>query len=317
MEFIWEGLKVKEATDSANEPQVLQIFQERRIEAMNTNLLGKTPVTLGNTNLYGHYENPRPFTNFGEKCRKYNTGFLYARETDSVDISKFPTDYSASVEECLAKPGVHCWLVLQDGAFVAARVFSEYEILSKHMDLYLRSGKIPVIAAGEVEITEDKGVLYNFLSGTFMLDIAERFAAKYTHTQYTSFYGPWMDRLWEQAGATSVTQVDATLIDRVPLTEEVLREYSKGGIEFKVFPTQGLCRKYSSYHSPLGKAQRKSLLEQYERGAQKTMTFNEWLKKTGYEPIFQEPAVNSRTVFQGGNRRGTRRKHRARKTRKS
>ena len=295
-------------------------------------LAGKTPLTLRNTNLHKHCEDAAPFVRFSESCKPYKDAFVFARVPNqrALNPCEFPTDYSSSAEECLGKPGVHVWIVFEDGSFAAARVFSVYEILSKHMDIYLRAGKRPVIAAGEVYvITNDEeveiGVLYNFQSGTFMQEISEKFSNKYESMPYEEFYGSWMDELWKKAGASLVSSVEKSMIHHkiIPITEEVLKAYARGGVEFRSFPTLNDCKQYASYYTDSAEPRRRAIRDQYDLAAasmakygRPVKPFEEWLKERGQEKLFEKPA-DVPPLFRGGRRKSRRRPIQHTKTQRS
>jgi hypothetical protein len=70
-----------------------------------------------------------------------------------------------------APAGIYTWMMVDDD-FYATRVISKQEIGTMHRDLYHFSSsrthdKSDIIAAGELEIKEDRHVDFNFLSGTY------------------------------------------------------------------------------------------------------------------------------------------------------
>jgi hypothetical protein len=260
----------------------------------------------------------KPYTQF-QTCMKVGDVYVYPEAKDDVPVnySKLSKDYSASIEEVLTKPGYHTWSVFEDGSFRAAAIFSPYETLSKHGDLYRESGNQKVIAAGECKIGPNKEVTYNFLSGTFMVSVGDAYERKYSG-KYEPVYESWMTNEWTTRGATRVDFRDSeqkTLFSNIELTDSVLQELQDAGIPVYQFPSYSKCMEYKEKW--LIESKKQSARTQYEHMLSKgymkkkngqVMTFEEWLElNPGHKKAFETtiPTPN-KYVKKGGKHRRTR-----------
>lgn len=283
---------------------------------------GNTPSISNPTNIRYSINNNTRMNLFPTTCKQYGEKWIYPDLSDPVNVSRIPTDYSHTLLECLNKPGIHAWIMFADGSFGAARTLSTYEVLSKHHNLYTYFGKREVVAAGEVMVGNDKSVVYNFQSGTFMVPIAEMFEERYGlngEKKYEDVYAPWMTQNWYLGGASAVELQNDTLIrnNTLPFEEELLKKYSNAGVTFRSFPSQKECQAHARYFSQVGKAKRKATRNAYNAHAasmarykRPILPFHEWLKEQKREEIFVEPNAGV-TLFRGEGGR------RHRKTRKN
>jgi len=86
-------------------------------------------------------------------------------------VSYFKQKMITNGELIRAQAGIYTWIMVNDD-FYATRVISKQEIGTMHRDLYHFSSsrshdQSDIIAAGELEIKEDRHVDFNFLSGTY------------------------------------------------------------------------------------------------------------------------------------------------------
>jgi hypothetical protein len=93
-------------------------------------------------------------------------------KSQSVDaLAYFKQKMITNGELIRAPAGIYTWIMVDDD-FYATRVISKQEIGTMHRDLYRFSdsrthNQSDIIAAGELEIKEDRHVDFNFLSGTY------------------------------------------------------------------------------------------------------------------------------------------------------
>jgi hypothetical protein len=171
-----------------------------------------------------------------------------------------PREYHDSMESVLAVPGYYTWILFADGAFSAARTFSNAEIYSKHGDLYVRTPK-PVIAAGECRVDAEKNVVYNFESGTFMKDIQYAYKEEYPDSSipYEEFYASYITPMWEKAGAKTVimNQTFQGMIQYgVKMNPANVRKYRNAGFTVKKFKSKQNCQKYDERRVGYARARR-------------------------------------------------------------
>jgi hypothetical protein len=190
----------------------------------------------------------RPLTNPSarfsiSKCFKHDTHYLYLDHTNVHDPTLLPRHIAMTTSDIVRESGIYTWILTKVGEryeIVGSKALTEYEIGSKHRDLYFDAGRPTVYAAGEVQVQRHAGeveVLFNFESGTFMKDImkdytvAQRIEAIEIAKTPVEYYRSFIEPLWARGGATIVRYTDESLMSKLPdtLTKSVIDGYRKAG----------------------------------------------------------------------------------------
>lgn len=108
-------------------------------------------------------------TNTNGKTYKYKRSISNEHAFDAMDYFKQKMKTNGELKD--APAGIYTWIIVGDD-FYATKVISKQEIGTMHRDLYRFSdsrshNESDIIAAGELEIQEDRKVEFNFLSGTY------------------------------------------------------------------------------------------------------------------------------------------------------
>lgn len=277
-----------------------------------------TPFTVG---IYGR-ELSMPIEAFDfHKCMKSTKGdviFIDSRNRQ-IDRNVIPHVMYDSMTDVMKHPGIYTWLLVKNYAgavyFVAAKTLTSSEILSKHRDLYFWAREPLVLAAGECEIRRGGHVVYNFESGTFMVDMMKSYAAQYPETNFNVTYTPTLNAMWSSAGAVTVHLVKHSLIRTMSdsILDSLLREYERAGYIVYKFPTERDCNVYRNW--PLIKARIQGIRDTFSR-SKIDEPFESWLARMypQYVDSLTEPAAPVHYFSEGGRRLRTRVRTRTRRT---
>ncbi len=157
------------------------------------------------------------------------------------NVANLPQVRYASMQEVLEHPGDYTWVLFADNSFMAARVLSPREILSKHKNLHRAAPERRLVAAGECRIGPNRTVLFNLESGTYMAHAMNVFRRKYRTTDVDDFYRDAVSQQWLAAGATHV-QYSYTLFVPKVASGEMLAPYEALGYTFEHFRDMEACR---------------------------------------------------------------------------
>lgn len=175
-----------------------------------------------------------------ETCVRTSEGYKYLLQPPQLNrasrafnervATNFPTERYTTIEDLLDHPGVYTWLLYADSAnpnnvsadkFIAGKALSPGEILSKHKNLHRAiRNSAGLLLAGEVRVSEDKGVVFNFISGTYMPGIVTSYKRRrrILQTNAINELRDFMSEKWSAGGATAVT-FDPSVSDANTLIE--------------------------------------------------------------------------------------------------
>ena len=173
--------------------------------------------------------------------------YVYLDHTHAHNLSMLPKQIAMSVADIVRESGIYTWILTKvPGAggdrfeIIGSKAFTEYEIGSKHRDLYYDAGQPVVYAAGEVQVTRkpyEVEVVFNLESGTFMKDIVHEYNAAQAAQAIevaktpTEYYKSFLEPLWAYGGATIVRYTEESLMPKLPkkLTKATIEAYRKAG----------------------------------------------------------------------------------------
>lgn len=192
--------------------------------------------------------------------------YIYGeRPTHNLLPDAMPKEWYRSMEEVLDHPGQYTWMLFDipdnKPLFIAAKHLTPAEIMSKHKNIQRNYNTYRIIAAGECNIDRNRNVLYNFLSGTFMIPIISKFKHTFgANTNYRNVYNNYVRKLWNDAGANSVTYTDETILSSHMNETAPFHNYIKLGYTFHQFPTRQECDAYR-YKSIVGRGGRRKTIK--------------------------------------------------------
>jgi hypothetical protein len=186
-------------------------------------------------------------TDYDFKCIQTDNGkYIHAKAPDERrPNANYPQQVYDSMGALLDHPGFYTWILYEDNIFFAAEAITPQEMLSKHKNIHRpRSGQ-GILAAGECEIQSGRIVRYNFLSGTYMKPLMERFQKKYRDITADIFYSQQITPMWYAAGAIKVTflpikGLEDTLLPQT-VSDATLERYKALGYIFKEFDSKQAC----------------------------------------------------------------------------
>jgi hypothetical protein len=252
---------------------------------------------------------------FISQCFKTDGGqTIYLDHTNVHDPTLIPKRVALSAADILRESGVYTWILTKVASaagdryeIVGSKAFTEYEIGSKHRDLYYDAGQPIVYAAGEVQVIrkpQEVEVNFNLESGTFMQDIVKEYSAAQAALVQAQaievaktpieYYKTFMEPLWAYAGATIVRYTNEPLMSKIPktLTKSVIDAYRKAGYVPYTFTYPGECELYKVWR-----------LLKHKMGDQR-----DYITYLNEEfPTLPEELKKLPVVFVGGNRNRTRR----------
>ena len=259
--------------------------------------------------------------------------YLKPPETE-LPFNALPHVFYNTLAQVLSDPGVYTWMIIveDDGSktFVAAKTLTSIEIHSKHFDLYEAYGQKPVILAGEMMVDAAKNVKYNFLSGTFMMEMMQTNPSGYDEAEFRTA----MQSFLLEGGAASAEFSTDSFIPSLVATRDALRLYKNVGYDILKFDTIDDCNYFAK--AERGKKPYIDMLKrQYDRQNElmkrakpnyvPPKDFNTWFTERMEERNLLYKGVKTpRNYFaEGGAIRKTRtrrqrgqRRHRSSKTRK-
>jgi hypothetical protein len=190
---------------------------------------------------------------------------IYLDHTNVHDPTLIPKRVALSAADILRESGIYTWILTKvAGAagdrfeIVGSKAFTDYEIGSKHRDLYYDVGMPVVYAAGEVQVIRkphEVEVNFNLESGTFMQDIVKEYTAAQAVQAIevaktpTEYYKTFMEPLWAYGGATIVRYTNEPLMSKLPktLTKSVIDAYRKAGYVPYTFTYPAECDLYKMW----------------------------------------------------------------------
>ncbi len=237
--------------------------------------------------------------------------YVYLDHTHVHNLSMLPKQIAMSVSDILRESGIYTWILTKVTGpggdrfeIIGSKAFTEYEIGSKHRDLYYDAGQPIVYAAGEVQVTRkpyEVEVVFNFESGTFMKDIVHEYSAAQEAQAIevakppTEYYKAFLEPLWANGGATIVRYTDESLMPKLPqkLTKSIIDAYRRAGYTPYQFASQFECNMYKMW-------------QKYEKNMHNSRNFLTFLREDF--PSLPAEYQKMPTVYTGGKRRTRRKK---------
>ncbi len=191
--------------------------------------------------------------------------YVYLDHTHAHNLSMLPKQIAMSVADIVRESGIYTWILTKVAGvggdrfdIVGSKAFTEYEIGSKHRDLYYDVGQPIVYAAGEVQVTRkpyEVEVVFNLESGTFMKDIVKEYTSAQAAQAIeiaktpTEYYKGFLEPLWANGGATIVRYTEETLMPKLPktLTKSTIEAYRKAGYTPYQFASSVECDLYKMW----------------------------------------------------------------------
>lgn len=153
-----------------------------------------------------------------------------------MEYNWLPFVLKTTVHEIINNAGTYTWLLFSDGMMAAAKTLTNDELHSKHIDIYSVFKK-PVVAAGELEVDEEKNVEFNFDSGTFMYEIIKKHRSDVDIEKLKT----QLKAVFEAAGGKRVRHTDRSLTRWYVSTKEDLKLFQDNGFIVWKFDNHDQC----------------------------------------------------------------------------
>jgi hypothetical protein len=154
-----------------------------------------------------------------------------------MEYNWLPFVLKTDVKDILNNPGTYTWLLFSDGMLAAAKTLTNDELHSKHIDIYSAFQK-PVVAAGELSVSEEKDVEFNFDSGTFMYEIIKKHGHSGVDMEKLKTQ---LEAVFKAAGARNVHNTDRSLTRWYVSTKEDLKLFQDNGFTVWKFNDHDEC----------------------------------------------------------------------------
>jgi len=196
----------------------------------------------------------------GHNCRlNLNGKPVYLRSTDmnrEPFLQEIPIFTKVPTED-----GIYTWIIYSDSSspnekqFAACKVFSSYEIGTKHNIIAYRVGAKRIYAAGELKLEGGQSV-YNVQSGTFMQPMFEARRSRSSSNNlnnsrrrrycYLEDFEEFLIKELKLYFGPDSAYNSKTFIVALQPTREELDLYKKHGMVVQVFDTKDQCFEYTS-----------------------------------------------------------------------